>query len=96
MNIDGMVCSGWLSGIELLPHYFSSLFVGSLHQWFSIELYGLSNVGSNVGVDLVSPKSFHLRTKDNSDSLDLIEVASKFGTQMPAVVKMMARSGEKR
>lgn len=74
----------------------SSLFVGSLHQWFSIELYSLSNVGSNVGVDLVSPKSFHLRTKDNSDSLDLIEVASKFGTQMPAVVKMMARSGEKR
>lgn len=53
-------------------------------------------MGSNVGVDLVSPKSFHLRTKDNSDSLDLIEVASKVGTQMPAVVKMMARSGEKR
>lgn len=63
----------------------SSLFVGSLHQWFSIELYGLSNLGSNVGVDLVWPWPFHLSTKDNIDSLDLREVASKFGTQMPAV-----------
>lgn len=63
----------------------SSLFVGSLHQWFSIELYGLSNVGSNAGADLVSPKSIDLSTKDNSDWLDLIVVASKFGTQMPAV-----------
>ena len=74
----------------------SSRFVRSLHQWFSIELYRLSNVGSNVGVDLVSPKSFHLSTKDNIDSLDLIEVPSKFGTQMPAVEKLMAGSGEKR